>query len=205
MDQPFTIADLSADPETVHAAARLLVEGFAAVAPEAWPTLADGLEEVGELLSDDTICRGAWSMDGRLLGWVSAQPAYGPTGWELHPLVVAPAWQGHGIGRALVADLEAQVRDRGGIVLYLGTDDAVGWTSLAGRDLFPDVLAAAAAIEDRHRHPFAFYRQCGYTVVGVIPDANGFGKPDILMAKRLRPYPAGDMRDQRLQFGATNE
>lgn len=25
-----------------------------------------------------------------------------------------------------------------------------------------------------------------YHVVGVVPDANGFGKPDILMAKRVR-------------------
>jgi hypothetical protein len=25
----------------------------------------------------------------------------------------------------------------------------------------------------------------GYTIVGVIPDANGLGKPDILMAKRI--------------------
>jgi aminoglycoside 6'-N-acetyltransferase I len=29
------------------------------------------------------------------------------------------------------------------------------------------------------------YGKVGYYVVGVVPDANGFGKPDILMAKRL--------------------
>ncbi len=30
-----------------------------------------------------------------------------------------------------------------------------------------------------------FYQKVGYTVVGVVPDANGLGKPDILMAKRI--------------------
>jgi len=34
-------------------------------------------------------------------------------------------------------------------------------------------------------HVFGFYQKLGYVVVGAIPDANGFGKPDILMAKRI--------------------
>jgi aminoglycoside 6'-N-acetyltransferase I len=31
-----------------------------------------------------------------------------------------------------------------------------------------------------------FHQKLGYTVVGVVPDANGPGKPDISMAKRVR-------------------
>jgi aminoglycoside 6'-N-acetyltransferase I len=29
------------------------------------------------------------------------------------------------------------------------------------------------------------YQKCGFLIVGVMPDANGPGKPDILMAKRI--------------------
>ena len=34
-------------------------------------------------------------------------------------------------------------------------------------------------------HPYAFYQKLGYTIVGVMPDANGRGKPDIYLAKRV--------------------
>jgi aminoglycoside 6'-N-acetyltransferase I len=34
-------------------------------------------------------------------------------------------------------------------------------------------------------HPFEFYGKNGYKIVGVIPDANGFEKPDIIMTKRI--------------------
>jgi aminoglycoside 6'-N-acetyltransferase I len=29
------------------------------------------------------------------------------------------------------------------------------------------------------------FGKCGFAVAGVVPDANGRGKPDILMAKRI--------------------
>jgi aminoglycoside 6'-N-acetyltransferase I len=84
-----------------------------------------------------------------------------------------------------VQDLEQQVLDRGAHTVYLGSDDETGQTSLTGVDLYPDVLGNAAKIKDVNRHPFVFYQKLGYAIVGVIPDANGFGKPDILMAKRI--------------------
>lgn len=33
--------------------------------------------------------------------------------------------------------------------------------------------------------PYEFYQKLGYAIIGVVPDANGLGKPDILMAKRV--------------------
>lgn len=33
--------------------------------------------------------------------------------------------------------------------------------------------------------PHGFYEKLGFMIVGVMPDANGIGKPDIYMAKRV--------------------
>lgn len=103
--------------------------------------------------------------------------------WELHPLVVAPNLQGQGIGRALVRDFEAQVRTCGGLTILLGTDDENNMTSLAGVDLYPNPLEHAQNIRNLRRHPYQFYQKVDFAVVGVVPDANGPGKPDIYMAK----------------------
>jgi len=57
-------------------------------------------------------------------------------------------------------------------------------TSAGGVDLFPDVLSHAVGLTVID-HPAGFYSRMGFQVVGLIPDANGPGKPDILMAKRV--------------------
>lgn len=112
--------------------------------------------------------------------------AYEGYAWELHPLGVHPDFQGQGIGTKLVQDFEQQVLARGAHTVFLGSDDETGQTSLSGMDLYPDVLSNLAQVCDVNRHPFVFYQKLGYVIVGVIPDANGFGKPDILMAKRIK-------------------
>jgi aminoglycoside 6'-N-acetyltransferase I len=83
----------------------------------------------------------------------------------------------------LIADLEAQVRARGGTTIYLGSDDEDNMTSLSGIDLYPNVWEHIARIRNLKGHPYEFYQKQGYVITGVIPDANGPGKPDILMAK----------------------
>jgi aminoglycoside 6'-N-acetyltransferase I len=163
----------------------LLITAFHEHWPNAWPDMESALEEVHECLEAENICLAAVDNNGRVLGWIGARPAYGVTGWELHPLVVDPARQGEGIGRALVVALEAQVCARSGVTIFLGSDDENGMTSLAGVDLYPDPAGHIAAIRNLKRHPFEFYQKLGYVIVGVIPDANGPGKPDILMAKRV--------------------
>ena len=73
----------------------------------------------------------------------------------------------------------------GGTTIYLGTDDEDNMTSLSGKDLYPNVFEHITNIENLHGHPFSFYQKLGFAIVGVIPDANGPGKPDIIMAKRV--------------------
>jgi aminoglycoside 6'-N-acetyltransferase I len=165
--------------------AEMLVAGFRDHWPDAWPTLEDAHEEVQEMLAPERLCCVALGVAGEAVGWIGGIPEYDGNVWELHPLVVRPDQQGRGVGRALVAHFEAQVAARGGLTIRVGTDDEDGMTSLANTDLYDDLYRKLATIRNLRRHPFAFYQQLGYTLVGVIPDANGIGKPDLLMAKRV--------------------
>ena len=179
------IVDLGSEPESsLRYVARLLVDGFRGRSP-AWPDEESALREVRESLEPDRVSRVALDESGEVVGWVGGISHYDGHAWELHPFVVAPDRQRRGIGRLLVADLEEQVRVRGATTLWLGTDDEAGETSLAGVDLYPDVCGHIARIQNLRGHPYGLYQKVGFAIVGVIPDANGFGKPDIFMAKRV--------------------
>ena len=177
------IVDLDPDNESfVRQLAELLVD----VLNIGWPTIEKALEAVREPCQDERISRMAIEGD-LVLGWAVGIKEYDGHTWELHRLAGRRDRQGQGIGRALVADIEERVRERGGHTVMLGTDDERGETSLAGIELFPDPLEHIRKLENPGGHPYEFYQKVGYTVVGVIPDANGFGKPDIFMAKRIDP------------------
>ena len=90
-----------------------------------------------------------------------------------------------GIGTKLVAALEEAVAEKGGVTMYLGSDDEFEKTSLSNKDLYDDTYNKITNIKNLNNHPFEFYQKIGYKIVGVIPDANGIGKPDIWMAKRI--------------------
>ncbi len=171
--------------EDTEQAASLLVEGFREHWPEAWPDLDSALKEVREMLAEDRICRVALDREGNVVGWIGGIPEYDGHVWELHPLVVKPDEQQQGIGRALVTDFEEQVRQRGGLTVRLGTDDEDNMTTLSNVDLYKNTWGQIADIRNLKGHPYEFYQKLGYTITGVVPDANGPGKPDILMAKRV--------------------
>lgn len=180
------IIDLQPGAEdAIRQTAAMLVEGFAAHAPQAYPDLEAALAEVQESFREHRISRIAVDEDGTILGWIGAISQYDGHVWELHPLVVNIRRQRKGIGRALVTDLEACVRARGGLTITLGTDDEDGQTSLSGINLYPNVWEHIARIKNLNAHPYEFYQKLGYVIVGVVPDANGIGKPDILMAKSI--------------------
>ena len=169
----------------IQQAAQLLVDAFSDHWPGAWPTLEKGVQEVHEMLESGRICRVAVDENGEMLGIIGGIPGYDGHVWELHPLAVQPSLQGRGIGRALVADFERQVRSKGGLTISLGTDDEDNMTSLSGVDLYENLWERIRDIRNLKNHPFEFYEKMGYVITGVVPDANGIGKPDILMAKRV--------------------
>ncbi|HEX5942394.1 MAG TPA: GNAT family N-acetyltransferase [Anaerolineales bacterium] len=179
---------LTLSPENddlIQQAAQLLVDAFREHWSDAWPTLEEGLEEVHEMLENERICRVAVDEQGILLGIIGGIPGYDGNVWELHPLAVQPSQQGQGVGRALVEDLEEQVRLKGGLTITLGSDDEDAMTSLSDVDLYENLWEKIRDIQNYKNHPFEFYQKMGYVITGVVPDANGRGKPDILMGKRL--------------------
>ena len=180
------IADFQvAETDAQEQAAQLLVEGFAEHWPRAWPDMDAAERTVRDELAKGGICRVALDDTDGVLGWTSAEPIYDGYVWELNIIVVRLSMQRMGIGRALVEDMEERVRERGGLTIWLGSDDEDGMTSLAGVDLFPDPLAHLAAIRNYKGHPYEFYRKVGFSIAGVLPDANGLGKPDIFLAKSV--------------------
>src|SRR5258708_6882861 len=186
MDTQITITDLDPENEKVlEQCAALLVEGFKEHWPEAWPELENARKEMQEALDEERIGRVALDANDQVLGWIGGIPDYDDHVWELHPLVVKADKQQQGIGRALVADFEKQVVARGGLTITLGSDDEDEMTSLANTDLYANLWEKIRDIQNLKGHPFGFYQKLGYVITGVVPDANGRGKPDIIMSKRV--------------------
>lgn len=178
-----TICDLQVeDEEGLREAAVVAQAAFQHI--EYCDTLEEALQQVKEALQPGKICLASYNQAGKMLGWIGGQHNYAKV-WELHPLAIDPVHQRQGLGSKLVQALEQRVAEKDGLTLFLGTDDEIGRTNLFGRELYPDVLAEANRLENSADHPFVFYQKCGFVVTGLVPDANGFGKPDILMCKRV--------------------
>ena len=169
--------------------ARILQLAFAENWSDAWSTIEEGLQEVQEMLHRERILRAAINDKGKVLGWIGGIPEYDGNVWELHPLAVHPDYQRQGIGRMLVQDFEQEVAKRGGLTIRLGSDDENNMTSLSDTDLYDNLWEKIANIRNLKDHPYSFYEKLGYTIIGVMPDANGYGKPDIYLGKRVT-YPS---------------
>jgi aminoglycoside 6'-N-acetyltransferase I len=180
----FTIEALTAaDGARVDGAARLLHAAFAPLG--VWTTISEARQEVLDSIAPDRVSRVAVSDDGAVLGWVGAIRQYDGLVWELHPIVVDETHRRLGVGRALILDLEALLIARGGLTLWAGSDDLAGETSLGERDLYSALPDAFSSVNSWGRHPLPFYRRLGFHLIGVMPDANGPGRPDIFLGKRL--------------------
>lgn len=158
----------------------------AALLKKTWPrSYADCADEEMEGCIEEGKIALAMIDGEALLGFIGAIPQYGITAWELHPLAVDENFRSQGIGTRLCAALEGLLREKGCLTVYLGSDDETGGTTLSNTNLFDNTFEKISAIRNVKRHPFEFYQRVGYKIVGVIPDANGIGKPDIWLAKSL--------------------
>jgi len=179
------IVDMKSLSESQHIqAAQILTSEL----PLGWATLAEALDEVNMLLSgDEPDSLFLAAIEGsKVLGWCGILPMYDGRVFELHPLVVRNDQQGKGIGKLLLSAIEEAARQKGGLTLYIGADDEKpdGETSFANVDLYDDLPTRIREFEPG-MHQTAFYLKAGYKIVGVVPDANGKGKPDIMLAKAL--------------------
>lgn len=186
MSFQLTICELSFDTEeTINQVACLVFESFQEHYPHAWTTLESAIEEVRASFGEDRISRIAVDEGGQILGWIGGIKQYEGNVWELHPLVVKKGYRERGIGRTLVRDLENCARERGGLTLWVGTDDEDNQTTLSKVNLYPNPIQHLLNMRNLKNHPYEFYQKCGFVIVGVMPDANGIGKPDIYLAKSL--------------------
>jgi aminoglycoside 6'-N-acetyltransferase I len=180
----FVIRDMPQDEKSIQQAGEVLFLAIRSNWPDAWPKIEEAVEEVHEMLAAERICRAAVDGD-RVLGWIGGIPEYDGNVWELHPIAVHPDYQSQGIGSALVQDLEQEVAKRGALTLMLGTDDVLACTSLSDSDLYEDLPGKINQLHTLKQHPYDFYIKHGFKVIGVMPDANGRGKPDIYMGKKV--------------------
>ncbi|MFT7245504.1 MAG: aminoglycoside 6'-N-acetyltransferase I [Candidatus Azotimanducaceae bacterium] len=89
------------------------------------------------------------------------------------------------IGKLLVADIENLARESGAVSVWAGTSDETDSTSFSRLDLYKEFAKAFENIEPPDDHPVNFWLHGGYSIVGVMPDEEGLGKPGIHFAKRV--------------------
>jgi aminoglycoside 6'-N-acetyltransferase I len=169
------------DTQHVAALADVLFASFAELSPAYLPTVEAARAAINETFGDDRCSRLLLTDSQEIGGWIAGVHAYGRL-WEMHPLVVSPAYRRRGFGQALVKDLARLVAARGALTLYASTSDESNRTNLFGQDLYSDPLGALERLRAIGDHPMNFYINVGFSLVGVMPDAEGRGMPSIHFA-----------------------
>jgi len=181
----FRFCRIDEGPEIKEQALQLCLESF----PRAgmWPDVDEkkARETIEECLEEGNLTLGIM-IGPALIAWAGLRPMYDET-WELHPMVVGTDFQGRGYGKVLLDELESRARSKGIIGIFAGSDDETFKTSLSEKDLTGEnILEEIKNIKNYRNHPYEFYQKCGYSIVGVIPNANGPNKPDIFLWKDIR-------------------
>lgn len=178
------IVDLAATGKRgFNRATKLLLKEFAETIPSIWPTKQAAEEAVRAALATGSALA-AIDAKGQVVGWCAAQPHYNGCVWRVRPVVVDSAFQGIGIGTMLLRHLEMRANMAGVLTLWASSDDEMALTPFSNVNLYADLPSRFARVHEMRAHPLGFYVAYGFTIVGVLPDAYGKGKPDIFLAKR---------------------
>jgi len=163
-------------------AARVLMDALAPIS-QAYRTFEDAKAEADSFFDNPERFGFAAVEDGVVLGWIGAIRTYDRA---LHPLCVRPEHQRGGVGRLFVRTVEDAARAESVCTIFVGADDEIGATTASGADILADPASCIRSTAPTSSvHPLGFYQRMGFKVVGLLPDVNGPGKPDILLAKRL--------------------
>jgi aminoglycoside 6'-N-acetyltransferase I len=177
------IVDLDTrDSAVIEQLAILTFEAFKENMPDWVPTIDLARDKVLEASGNQKHAR-VLKLHDEVVGW------FGLTKrqylWEIHPIAVAIEHQYQGFGRMLVEDAARIAKDAGALTLFAGTSDEVGTTNLFGADIYSNPSDSIRNLKATRRSPFEFWEHAGFTVVGLMPDEEGVGKPGIHLARRL--------------------
>ncbi len=182
--QPTTVGLAELDADQLEVLAHVTFAAAREHSPVWMPDLDAARGELTDAREPQKIGRVLLDATGQPIAWVTAVPDWGDV-WELNPLIVGIEHQGSGHGQRLVSEIEQLVAARGARTMTAFTSDTIGATSLADCDLYDNTFARLAAVEIRRPHALGFLQHVGYRIVGVVPDAEGPGKPSIALARRL--------------------
>ena len=121
-----------------------------------------------------------------LIGYLGLLKMYSNITLELHPLIVKDGYRNIGIGSKLLKEAERIAKEKNALNIVLGSDDEYYKTNLHEFDFNnTDIGDIIKNIKNINNHPYEFYQKNGYKIVGIFPNANGIGKPDIWLWKQL--------------------
>lgn len=178
----------SIDPENVaqiDALTQLTYEAFKVHAPSWLTNKNEAKRRVLQATETGRLNRVLVDAEAQPIGWIGVIPVNHGRIWEIHPLVVSLLMQKRGYGRMLVTEVQRLAKSHEVLGLLAGTSDETGATPLYQIDLYVDPLKAMAALTGTEDHPVGFWMRLGFKVVGIVPDADGRGRPGISLAKRV--------------------
>ena len=184
MPETFQIVDLEeSEKDRIDRIANFLFDCFTKYAPAWLPDEKACQKQIQDSFESNRRSRVAISEDGHSVGWIGA--ITDKAVWEIHPIAVSPSHRRLGLGRRLVADIERLARAEGAVSVWAGTSDETNSTSFSSIDLYSEPGRSFENVQAPPDHPINFWLGVGYSIVGVMPDEEGLGKPGIHFARRI--------------------